>query len=113
MTTAKPVILWTCDVEGWAYHNRIQRLAPLLPQYEHRILYFGKGSRAEQAAEINAADVIVCQGIKSIRVVRRKELRITDLRHLEQARDAAYDNVVVRIDSMRIDRNGEYIDLWT
>lgn len=110
----KPVILWTCDVVGWAYYNRIQRLSKAMPEYEHRIWYFG--SRMSQTAKMLAmreADIIVCQGIKAIRIVTLKPLRFDSDSVPQAVLDARYDNLVVRLDSMRVDHEGEYYDIWT
>lgn len=97
----KPMILWSCDVVGWAYHNRIMRLSRAMPQYDHRVLMGECVPPTLQAELINRADIIICQGIKVIgRVVARK--------HGEDK----YANLVCRLDSVRIDDHGEYYDLW-
>ena len=97
----KPMILWSCDVVGWAYHNRIMRLSRAMPQYDHRVLMGDTVPPTLQAELINRAHIIVCQGIKVIeRVVSRKR------------NEAKYANLVCRMDSVRIDHNGEYFDLW-
>jgi hypothetical protein len=97
----KPMILWSCDVVGWAYHNRIMRLSRAMPQYEHRVLMGETVPPSLQAELINRADIIVCQGIKVIgRVVCRKR------------DEQKYRNLVCRLDSVRIDHHGEYFDLW-
>lgn len=110
----KPIILWTCDVVGWAYHARIMRLSKAMPQYEHRIWYFGAKMRPEVRMQaLRDADIIVCQGVKSIRIVRSKLLAFDGLMDPQQVLDQRFDNVVVRLDSMRVDYNGEYYDIWT
>jgi len=97
----KPIILWTCDVEGWAYHNRFLRLSKNLPDYDHRLYFFGDPnlSRIQKIDLVRSADVIVCQGVKALRVA---EVNVLD-----------FANIVGRLDSMRVDHNGEYYDIWT
>ena len=110
----KPVILWTCDVVGWAYYNRIQRLSKAMPQYEHRTWYFGaKMPQSVKMQALREADVIVCQGVKAIRIVTLKPLKFDSAMVPQAALDARYDNLVVRLDSMRVDHEGEYYDIWT
>ena len=93
-------VLWTCDVPGWAYHNRIMRLSRAMPHYHHTIFFFGQRiPRDVMRHMLDNADVIVCQGVKSLRVVDDKA-------------DHSYANIVSRLDSMRIDINGEYFDIW-
>jgi len=102
----KPIILWTCDVEGWAYHNRFLRLSKNLPDYDHRLYFFGdpKLSYIERINLVLSADVIVCQGVKAIRIAR--------MNGPDPDRNR-YANIVGRLDSMRVDYNGEYYDIWT
>lgn len=110
----KPVILWTCDVVGWAYHTRIMRLSKAMPQYEHRIWYFGSPmSSAEKMQALREADIIVCQGVKAIRIVRSKSIAFDCLADPETILNARFDNVMVRLDSMRVDFEGEYYDIWS
>jgi len=110
---AKPMILWSCDVVGWAYHNRIMRLSRAMPQYEHRVLMGESVPPTLQAELINRADIIVCQGIKVIdRVVSRKIVKPTKFTDLPDALQRRYANLVCRMDSVRIDHHGEYYDLW-
>lgn len=110
----KPVILWTCDVVGWAYHTRIMRLSKAMPQYEHRIWYFGAAMpQAVKMQALREADIIVCQGVKSIRIVSSKPLAFDGLADPQAVLDARFDNLVVRLDSMRVDYMGEYYDIWT
>ena len=100
MDKDKPIILWTCDMPGWAYHNRIRRLSVKLPQYRHTILFFGQRIPKDVMKHmLNTADVIVCQGVKALRVIDDKE-------------DGDYTNLVARLDSMRVDIDGKYVDIW-
>lgn len=108
----RPMILWTCDVEGWAYHNRIETMRRVMPQYDHRILYFGTRMPAPLRRELLAqADVIVCQGVKAMRVVSERPYPngITD--PVEIAKHL-FRGVIVRVDSMRVDINGQYVDIF-
>lgn len=114
MSKSKPIILWTCDVVGWAYHTRIMRLKKAMPQYEHRIWYFGaKMPREVKMQALREADIIVCQGVKSIRIVNSKPLAFEGLVDMQSMLDARFDNVVARLDSMRVDFEGEYYDIWS
>lgn len=110
----KPVILWTCDVPGWAYHNRILRLSKAMTQYEHVIWYFGnKLPRQEQQKIVDGVDIIVCQGVKSLRIVHLKSLDFSQGDSPEIVLGARYENVIARLDSVRIDIDGEYYDIWS
>ena len=110
----KPIILWTCDVVGWAYHNRIMRLSKVLTQYEHQIWFFGaKIPKQEQQKIVDNADVIVCQGVKSLRLVQLKSLDFSKGEAPEIVLGERFNNVIARLDSVRIDINGEYYDIWT
>jgi len=114
MIKGKPVILWTCDVEGWAYHNRIMRLKRAMPEYEFMIFYFGsRQPRSVKKQMLEMADVIVCQGVKAIRIVEQKPIHFVDGESLENTLDQRYDNLIARLDSVRIDFEGEYYDIWT
>ena len=110
----KPLILWTCDVEGWAYHNRFLRLSKNLPEYEHRLFFFGGDglSRVEQIRLLRSADVIVCQGVKALRVARMQGLD-PKATNYEDADRERFKNVVGRLDSIRVDFGGNYYDIWT
>ncbi len=59
------------------------------------------------------ADIIVCQGVKSIRIVSMKALAFDGDSDPQAVLDARYDNLVVRLDSMRVDHKGEYYDIWS
>ena len=110
----KPVVLWTCDVPGWAYHTRIMRMSATMPEYEHQIWYFGNPLSFQDKKKIlDRADIIVCQGVKALRIVRFKTLDFLDMADPQQVLDQRFDNIVARLDSMRIDHNGEYYDIWT
>lgn len=114
MSKSKPIILWTCDVVGWAYHTRIMRLSKAMPQYEHRIWYFG--AHMPQAVKMQAlreADIIVCQGVKALRISSIKPLAFDGTADAQMILDARFDNLVVRLDSMRVDYKGEYYDIWS
>lgn len=110
----KPLIVWTCDVEGWAYHNRFLRLSKNLPGYDHRLYFFGGGdlSRVERIRLLRSADVIVAQGVKSLRVGRMQGLD-PNATNYEEADGERFKNVVGRLDSVRVDFNGKYYDIWT
>lgn len=108
----KPLIVWTCDVPGWAYHNRIVTMRRAMPQFEHRVLYFGGAMcKALRRRLLADADIIVCQGVKSLRVVDQIPLDIKDC-SVDEAKRRAYKKVVVRVDSMRVDINGQYVDIF-
>ena len=116
MKDRKPVILWTCDVVGWAYYNRIMRLSAAMPQYDHRIWFFGNHQPIhEKQRHLEEADVIVCQGVKALRIVQLKPIQfgsvLTD--SAEATLDARFRNIVLRLDSMRVDFKGAYYDIWT
>lgn len=114
MTDNRPIILWTCDVPGWAYHNRIVRISAVLIQYRHVIWYFGSRlSKREQQEIVDSAAVIVCQGVKSLRLIELKSLDFTHGFAPEVVLAQRYINVVARLDSVRVDFEGEYYDLWT
>lgn len=110
----KPIIVWTCDVEGWAYHNRFLRLSKNLPNYDHRLYLFGDSdlSRIERVQLLRSADVIVCQGVKALRVARMKGLN-PNATNYEDAKRDRFDNILARLDSMRVDHKGKYYDIWT
>ena len=110
----KPIILWTCDVKGWAYHNRFLRLSKNLPDYDHRLYFFGDPnlSRIERINLVLSADVIVCQGVKALRVAKMNALD-PDAANYEDAGRNRFANIVGRLDSMRVDYKGKYYDIWT
>lgn len=110
----KPIVLWTCDVPGWAYHNRIKRLEKAMgDRYDFRIWYFGgvmtREARTRQLAE---ADIIMCQGVSSLRIVNMMEIRLDAGKDQQEIFDARYSKVVSRLDSLRVDDNGKYIDIF-
>jgi hypothetical protein len=108
---AKPMILWSCDVKGWAYHNRIMRLSRVMPQYEHRVLMGECVPPSLHTDLVDRAAVIVCQGIKVIdRVIAHKSIHA--LPDPAKALERRYANLVCRLDSVRIDHHGEYFDIW-
>jgi len=114
MIGKKPIVLWTCDVVGWAYHNRIMRLSKELTQYEHVVWFFGqKKPKHELQRIVDSADIIVCQGVKSLRLVNLKSLDFSRGFAPEVVLAGRYDNVIARLDSVRIDIDGEYYDIWT
>lgn len=114
MKGEKPIILWTCDVPGWAYHGRIMRISKVLTEYEHRIWYFGNPlPLKEKQRHLQEADIIVCQGIKSLRIVQMKRLDFTGDTEYQKVLNERFKNIVTRLDSVRIDINGEYYDIWT
>lgn len=109
----KPIILWTCDVKGWAYHNRITLMSKFMPQYDHRIWYFGEQkTEAERRRIVSEADIIVCQGVKSLRIVQWKNIKAEGIENLQASLDGRFKNVVARLDSVRIDIDGKYYDIW-
>lgn len=112
----KPIILWTCDVQGWAYYNRIKRLEKAMPQYEFQIWYFGNPLPAGVKSRIlEQAAVIVCQGVKSLRIVDLKPLNFAKVKasKFPDAMRKRFANIIARLDSMRVDIDGEYVDIWT
>lgn len=110
----KPIILWTCDVKGWAYHNRFLRLSKNLPDYDHRLYFFGDRnlSRIERIRLIRSADVIVSQGVKALRIAEMNDLD-PEAANYEDADRKRYANIIARLDSMRVDHLGKYYDIWT
>lgn len=115
MRNGKYVILWTCDVVGWAYYNRIQRISAAMPQYEHVVWFFGNSAPLhEKQAMLAEADVIVCQGVKAMRIAQLKPLDFSGgVGNAQKMLDARFDNMIVRLDSMRVDFKGDYFDIWT
>ena len=114
MPEKKPTVLWTCDVPGWAYHNRIMRISKVLTGYQHFIWYFGnKFPRHEQQRIVSEADIIVCQGVKSLRIIQLKSLDFSKGDAPEVVLAERFSNVIARLDATRIDLNGEYYDIWT
>lgn len=110
----KPVILWTCDVVGWAYHTRIMRLSKAMSQYEHRIWYFGAHMPQEVKMQaLREADIIVCQGVKALRISSIMPLAFDGTADVQMILDARFDKIVVRLDSMRVDYRGQYYDIWS
>lgn len=114
-TSRKPVVVWTCDTPGWAYHTRIVRMSAAMPQYEHVIWYFGNPLPPhEKQRVLSGADIIVCQGVKALRIVQLKPLDFSRNAGDPQAvLDERYKNVVARLDSLRVDHEGQYYDIWT
>jgi hypothetical protein len=53
-------ILWICDVNGWAFHNRASKLIKILNQYDHKIV-FVKDIKTYEAAIAKAEnhDIII------------------------------------------------------
>ncbi len=62
----KPIVLWTCDVKGWAYHNRVMTMKAALPQYEHRTWISLNVPPALWKMMMETVDIVVCQGIKVV-----------------------------------------------
>jgi hypothetical protein len=109
----KPMILFTCDVHGWAYWNRIQRLKKALPQYDLVTFYFGRQIPLNlQRKMLREADIIVAQGVKALRIVQMKEMHLAAPDY-ESELLRRYDNVIARLDSVRVDKDGEYYDIFT
>jgi len=96
--TDKPIILWTADVKGWAYENRVQVMRRAMPQYEHRVMMSNSVPPCLWKMLCAQADIVVCQGVKwPDRLVQN---------------DVDVGNVVLRLDSMRIDHGGVYYDFF-
>ncbi len=70
-------------------------------------------SQTVKMQALQQADIIVCQGVKSIRIVSGKPLNFDGAKTPQAVLDGRYDNIIVRLDSMRVDHNGEYYDIWT
>ena len=94
----RPIILWTADVKGWAYHTRIVTMQAALPHYDHRVWFHSNVPGSLLKDMMDLADVIVCQGVKPIARVLKA--------------GASPEKVVVRIDSVRVDHQGQYIDVF-
>jgi len=95
----KPIVLWSCDVKGWAYFNRVETMSKALPQFDHRVWIFSAVAPSLLQGMMTAADIIVCQGVK---VVERT-----------LAAGADPKKIICRIDSVRVDHEGFYIDVFT
>ena len=94
----RPIILWSCDVKGWAYWTRVETMSRALPQYEHRVLIGDHVPPSLWGDLIRSADIVVCQGVKTIDRIRQAGAR--------------WEQIVVRIDSVRVDYCGEYFDIF-
>jgi hypothetical protein len=92
------------------------RLSKAMPQYEHRIWYFGNKQQMNVKQRLlEEADIIVCQGVKSLRIAQLKPIKFlrSDTKTPQEILDERFRNIMVRIDSFRIDHNGEYYDIWS
>jgi len=109
-----PLVVFHCDVHGWAYHNRTVRLARALKgRYDIRALMGGHVPASLHHGLIDRADIVMAQGVKCIqRMVSAKSIQVDGATQLGPALKARYGNVVARLDSLRIDHNGEYFDIW-
>lgn len=98
MNQDKPIILWTADVKGWAYFNRIITMSRAMPQYHHAKLMGDCVPACLWKTLGDQASVIVCQGIK----------------WPERLSNAGIDirKMILRLDSIRIDLNGVYHDIF-
>lgn len=95
----KPIILWTADVKGWAYFNRVETMQAALPHYDHRVWFSSNVPPSVLKDMMKQADIVICQGVKPIeRVIKA---------------GASPHKMIVRIDSVRIDDNGQYFDIFT
>ena len=92
-------MLWTADVKGWAYHTRIETMSKALPQFDHRVWILSAVAPSLLQGMMTAADIIVCQGVKVVERVL--------------AAGADPKRIICRIDSVRVDHNGEYHDIFT
>lgn len=45
-------------------------------------------------------------------MIHAKTIQVDGARSLRPQLERRYDNVIARLDSLRIDHNGEYIDIW-
>jgi hypothetical protein len=95
----KPIVLWTADVKNWAYWNRIETMSQALPQFTHRVWFSSNVPPSLLKAMMDSASIIVCQGVKII----------------ERAIAAGADpkKIVTRLDSIRVDHEGQYYDIFT
>jgi hypothetical protein len=112
---SRPIVLFHCDVEGWAYWNRTLRLSRALKdRYDIRATMGERVPPGLQGAVIDRADILMAQGVKVIdRMVSAKRFQVDGADNLGKGLRRRYDNVVARLDSMRVDHNGEYVDIWT
>jgi hypothetical protein len=94
----RPIVLWTADVKGWAYFNRIETMRAAMPQYEHRVWICSNVPPSLLKGMMEAADIVVCQGVKVV----------------ERTIPAGADpkKIICRMDSVRIDHNGAYYDVF-
>ncbi|HUV62409.1 MAG TPA: hypothetical protein VMW24_00855 [Sedimentisphaerales bacterium] len=94
----KPIVLWTADVRGWAYWNRVETMSQALPQFDHRVWIFSAVAPSLLKGMMEGADIVVCQGVK---VVERTI-----------AAGADPKKIICRMDSIRIDHEGQYFDIF-
>lgn len=110
----RPLVVFHCDVHGWAYHLRAVRLARALPQYDIRALIGSAIPPRLGVKTITDADILVAQGIKTIgRMAEAKQPQIHGAENIGQPMKRKYSNIVCRLDSVRVDLNGKYYDIWT
>lgn len=65
-----------------------------------------------QRKMLREADIIVAQGVKALRIVQMKEMHLAAPDY-ESELLRRYDNVIARLDSVRVDKDGEYYDIFT
>ncbi len=99
MMQQRPIILWTADTKGWAYHTRVMTMSVALPQYRHIVWFSSNVPPSLLKTMMESASIVVCQGVKTIdRAINA---------------GAAPSKIVVRVDSVRVDVNGVYHDVFT
>ena len=63
MIEGKPLVVWVCDVPGWAYDKITNELSSRLPEFHH-ITFFvggcGKTMRVRAKKVEKLADIIIC-----------------------------------------------------
>lgn len=110
----RPLVVFHCDVHGWAYHLRSVRMARALPQYDIRALIGSATPPRLKVKLLTEADILVAQGIKTIRrMADAKQPQIHGAGKIGQVVRNRYKNIVARLDSVRVDLDGKYYDIWT
>ncbi len=96
----KPIILWTCDLHGWAYNTRIQTMRLALLQFEHRTWIAGNVPPSLLSTLMEAADIIVFQGIPALQCFLDMHIIVP------------WPKIILRLDSVRLATNEGYFDVF-
>ena len=69
----KPLVLWICDIEGWAYEQRVKSVSKLMVDFDHEIFYVVSNGILALKNRIKQKDfdIVVCMYIQYVEILEK------------------------------------------